>query len=293
MQRRSFSTALALAGLGCTGWLQATEKPGSAAERRWQQLEQGVHGRLGVAVLDTATGATWGHRQDERFPMCSTFKWLAASLVLSRVDAGQEQLSRVVRYGPGPLLPWSPVTEKHVAEGMSIGALCEAAVSLSDNTAGNLLLAQSGGPEALTAHARSLGDTQTRLDRVEPHLNEGTPGDPRDTTTPAAMVMAMRSAALGTALSPASRDLLVRWLRGTQTGRQRLRAGLPPGWALGSKTGTGDLGSTNEVGLVWPPGRPPLVVAAYLTQTAAPLERREATLAGVARQLPVLLRQRG
>jgi beta-lactamase class A len=282
---------MALAGAaGVAGaWpVLATEKPGSGPEQAWRRLEQGVQGRLGVAVLDTASGATWGQRADERFPMCSTFKWLAASLVLSRVDAGQEQLSRLVRYSRDQLVPYSPATEKQVATGMTVGALCEAAVTLSDNTAGNLLLAASGGPEALTAHARTLGDLQTRLDRVEPALNEGTPGDPRDTTTPAAMVAALRSAALGTALRPASREQLVRWLRGTQTGVHRLRAGLPAGWTLGSKTGTGERGSTNEVALVWPPGRAPLVVAVYLTETQAPLPRREAILASVARGLPGL-----
>lgn len=290
MQRRSFSTGLALAGLGSTGWLYATEKPGPTAELAWPQLERAVGGRLGVAVLDTGSGATWGHRQDERFAMCSTFKWLAASLVLSRVDAGQEQLQRLVRFSPGQLVAYSPATRLKVAQGMTVGELCAAAVSLSDNTAANLLVADSGGPAAVTAHARRLGDQQTRMDRTEPDLNEGTPGDPRDTTTPAAMVQALRSAALGTVLSPASRDQLVAWMRATQTGLRRFRAGLPAGWTLGSKTGTGERGTTNEVALVWPPGRPPLVVAAYLTDTRASMERREQTLAAVARGLATLAR---
>lgn len=288
MQRRTFSTSLVVAALGSTRCALALEKPGSSGEEAWRRLEQAVAGRLGVAVLDTGTGNTWGYRQDERFALCSTFKWLAASLVLSRVDAGQEQLQRLVRFDAGQLVANSPTTRQKVAQGMTVGELCEAAVTLSDNTAGNLLVAASGGPPAVTAHARSLGDAQTRLDRIEPGLNEGTPGDPRDTTTPGAMVQALRSAALGNALSPASRQQLVTWLRATQTGVHRFRAGLPAGWTLGSKTGTGERGTTNEVALVWPPGRPPLVVAAYLTQTRASMERREQTLAAVARGLPAL-----
>jgi beta-lactamase class A len=260
--------------------------PSSSREAApWPTLEAAAAGRLGVAVLDTATGQLAGHRLDERFPMCSTFKWLAAACVLQRVDAGHEQLERRVRFGREVLVPHSPVTAQHTGEGMTLAALCEATITVSDNAAGNLLLQSFGGPEALTRYARTLGDSATRLDRWEPELNEATPGDPRDTTTPRAMATALHATLVGDALSARSRARLTRWMEATRTNTKRLRAGLPPGWRLGSKTGTGDRGTTNDVGVYWPPGRPPLVVAAYLTETEAPLETRQGALAGVARQV--------
>jgi len=277
-RRRFLQQPLALAALGLGGpvWAQAQEN-------LWAGIERDVGGRLGVAVLDTADGGLRGHRLDERFPMCSTFKWLAAACVLSRVDTGQERLERRIRYGRDVLLAHSPVTEQHVSDGMTVAELCEAAITVSDNAAGNLLLQSVGGPAGLTRYLRTLPDTATRLDRREPALNEATPGDPRDTTTPRAMAQDLRAALLGDALKPASREQLVRWMEATRTNTRRLRAELPEGWRLGSKTGTGERGSTNDVGVFWPPGRAPIVVAVYLTATRAPEEARNGAIARVAR----------
>lgn len=284
MQRRDFG-ALAAAALLSGFAARAGARPSANLGRSpWTAIERAAGGRLGVAVLDTATGRLEGHRLDERFPMCSTFKWLAAACVLARVDAGQERLDRRVAYGREALIAHSPVTERHVGGGMTVGALCEATVTVSDNAAGNLLLDSFGGPAALTAFARTLGDTTTRLDRMEPKLNESLPGDPRDTTTPRGMAGSLRAAVLGDALSAASREQLVQWLQATQTNGARLGAELPAGWRLGSKTGTGERGSTNDVGVFWPPGaRAPVVVAAYLTETTAPMAQRNAAIAAVAR----------
>jgi beta-lactamase class A len=243
-------------------------------------------GRLGVGVLETLTGARAGHRADERFPMCSTFKLLAAAAILGRVDAGSERLDRRIRFEASAVVVNSPVTKDRVGgPGMSIAEICEAAMIVSDNTAGNLLLAGLGGPAGLTAYARSLGDTVTRLDRIEPHLNEATPGDPRDTTTPAAMLSNLRTLVLGTVLSAKSREQLTAWLLGNKTGGTRLRAGLPDGWRVGDKTGSGENGTTNDVGVVWPPERAPIIVSIYLTQTLATGEQRNATLAAVGRAI--------
>ncbi len=270
----------------------AIARPGLAAQsirltssisRSMVALESRSGGRLGVAALDTRTGAAFGHRPDERFPMCSTFKALAAGLVLSRVDRGLERLDRRVAYGKAALLPTSPVTEKHVGAGMTIGELCAAAVTRSDNAAANLLLDSFGGPPALTAFLRTLGDPVTRLDRREPELNEARPSDPRDTTSPQAMLGSVRALALGTALSPASRQRLVDWLVANQTGGRRLRAGLPPGWRVGDKTGSDGRTTTNDVAVIWPPGRPPLLIVAYLTGAAVDDDARNATIAEVAR----------
>jgi beta-lactamase class A len=246
-------------------------------------LERRHGGRLGVAVADTATGKSFAYRGDERFALCSTFKFLAAAFVLARVDRKEDKLSRRVAYTKSDLVTYSPITGKHVADGLTIGALCEAAVTLSDNTAGNLLLDSFGGPAALTAYLRSLGDSVTRLDRREPTLNENRPGDPRDTTTPLAMLQTMRKLVLGTALSAASRAQLVTWLVACKTGHQRLRAGVPEDWRVGDKTGGGGNNATNDVAFFWPPGRAPIVVAAYYTGANASPAERNAVLAEIGR----------
>lgn len=248
------------------------------------EIEARSGGRLGAAVLDTASGELTGRRLDERFPMCSTFKTLAAAAVLVRVDDGQERLDRRIVFAREALVPYSPVTEPRVGgAGMSLAELCEAAVTRSDNTAGNLLLQALGGPAGLTAHLRALGDGVTRLDRTEPTLNEAVPGDPRDTTSPAAMVRTLSRLTLGSALSQPSRDRLTGWLLDNRTGGARLRAGLPPGWRIGEKTGSGERGTTNDAGVVWPPDGAPQVVAVYLTGSDRPMAEREAVIAAVAK----------
>jgi beta-lactamase class A len=246
------------------------------------ELESG--GRLGVAVLDTASGTVTGHRVEERFPMCSTFKLLAVAATLAKVDSGKEQLARRIPVKSEDILSYAPVAKQHVgAEGMSVGELCEAAVTLSDNTAANLILTSLGGPSAVTQYARLLGDQFTRLDRIEPELNEATPGDVRDTTTPAAMAGNLKALTTGEALSPASRDQLVAWLVGCKTGDARLRAGLPKTWKVGDKTGSGSHGSSNDVAVIWPASRTPLMIAAYLTETSADGDRRNAIHAAIGR----------
>jgi beta-lactamase class A len=181
-------------------------------------------------------------------------------------------------------LSYAPIAKQHVnGDGLSIGELCEAAVTVSDNTAANLILQSLGGPSALTRYARSLGDEYTRLDRIEPDLNEAAPDDPRDTTTPAAMAKNLMVLATGAALSAASRDQLIAWLLACKTGDAKLRAGLPKAWRIGDKTGAGGHGSSNDVAVVWPLNRAPLLIAAYLTGTEASDDRRNATHAGVAR----------
>jgi beta-lactamase class A len=288
MKRREFARGLAMAGFALSplaGWAAPRSTQGSGDdETLWRAIEAEVGGRFGVAVLDTGSGHIAGHRLDERFPMCSTFKWVAAAQVLQRVDAGQEQLQRRIRFGREVLLSHSPVTEQRVGgDGMTLAELCAATITLSDNAAGNLILESFGGPAALTRYVRGLGDAVTRLDRNEPTLNESVPGDPRDTTSPRAMAGLLRKLLLGDALSAASRAQLRRWMEATETSDRRLRAGLPAGWHLASKTGTGPGGSTNDVGVYWPPDeRPSLVVAVYQTGSTAPLAPLEAGIARVA-----------
>jgi beta-lactamase class A len=249
------------------------------------RIEATRGGRLGVAVLDTGNGQQAGHRQEERFALCSTFKLLAAAAVLARADAGQVRMDQRIRYTRQELVEYSPTTEKHVGgNGMTLAGLCEAAMILSDNTAANLLLRDIlESPAGLTAWLRQIGDATTRLDRNEPTLNESVGDDHRDTSSPAAMVATLRKLALGDALSPGSRTQLVGWLRGNLTGDKRLKARLPGGWQAGEKTGTyNGTRTSNDVGLLWPPnGAAPILVAAYLTEGAADGNIRDAALADV------------
>lgn len=287
-RRQAFLALAALPVLASAGRTQAaaTARLTSGISRGINALEVRSGGRLGVAVLDTATGKTFGHRADERFIMCSTFKALIAGFVLRRVDQGQERLDRRIQYGKGVLMGNSPATKKHVADGMTVGQLCEATITLSDNAAANLLLDTFGGPAALTGFIRTLGDVVTSADDYEPGINFGKAGWATNTTSPNAMLATLKTLTLGTALSPASRKQLVAWLVANQTGDRRLRAGLPAGWKVGDKTGSGGdekKGTTNDIAVIWPPGRPPLLITAYLTDSTLDSAGRNAVIAEVAR----------
>lgn len=257
----------------------------------WAEIERRHGGRLGIAMLDTGSGKRAGHRADERFLLCSTFKLLLAAAVLARVDRGQEQLDRRLVFGKDALLEYAPVTRLHVgAPGMSIAELCQAAITVSDNTAANVLLAHLGGPSVVTAYARQLGDTVTRLDRIEPELNRPTAEGLSDTTTPAAMLGDVQKLTLGTALSDASRKQLLDWLYQTSTGKMLLRAGVPSDWRIGEKTGSG-VTQRNDVAIMWPPHRKPLLVAAYYENAQASDDQRAAVLAEAGRVMATCLRQ--
>jgi beta-lactamase class A len=247
-------------------------------------IEARVGGRLGVAAMDLGSGARLAHRADERFPMCSTFKAMAVAALLARVDHGALSLAEFVRYGEADLLSYAPVSRAHVKEGgLPLRDLCAAAIELSDNTAANLILARIGGPAGWTAFVRGLGDATSRLDRNEPTLNTSIPGDPRDTTTPAAMLGDLRKVVLGDALSPASRQRLQAWMLAAQTGDKRLRAGLPRAWRVGDKTGAGDHASTNDIAVVWTPSAPILIACYFTGAEAAAPAAREAAIADVGR----------
>jgi beta-lactamase class A len=253
-----------------------------AMTRRLAAIEAASNGRLGVAIADMGSGSLLGYRAAERFPLCSVYKLLAAAAVLALVDAGKADLNHRIFYGRQAILSGSPVTLKHIGgKGLSLAHLCDAAVTRSDNTAGNLLLSYLGGPAALTGYIRSIGDSATELDRGEPDVNQAIPGDSRDTTVPAAMLSDLLALLVGNKLSAPSRAQLMAWVRGCKTGAGRLEAGLPKGWHIGDKTGSGGYGTTNDVGIVWPPTGAPILVAAFLTSTTVPPARRNAALAAV------------
>lgn len=261
----------------------ATTADTDDTRRRLAELERRNGGRLGVAILDTGSERRILYRADERFMMCSTFKLLLVGATLARVDHGVERLDRRVVFGQEAILSYAPVTSRHVgAPGMTVAELCQAAIAVSDNTAANQLLASLGGPAAVTAYVRQLGDSITRLDHIEPELNVPSADHVSDTTTPNAMLGDLRALALGNALSDSSRKQLIEWLCETTTSKDLLRAGLPAGWRVGDKTGRG-YGATNDVAVIWPPQRKPLLVATYYAGPTADAERPTALFAEVGR----------
>ncbi len=257
-------------------------------------LEQHSGGRLGVAVLDAQGKPRLVHRGGERFPFCSTVKVLIAGAVLAQADAGTLRLEERVAFGAEDLLAHAPVCRGRLAQGgMSLAELCEAALGVSDNTAANLLLARLGGPAAVTAFARAIGDGETRLDRREPELNEARPGDPRDTTTPEAMAATLRRLLEGPALRKASRARLAAWMAASTTGARRLRAGFPSGWGVKDRSGSGDQGTTNDIAVVTVPDGTPLYVAVYLTGARVDAAARERVIAGAGRIVAAWWRMEG
>jgi beta-lactamase class A len=266
--------------------LLAVNVPGARSDAANQiaTIETRLGGRMGVSALDTGTGKRLDYRPEERFPMCSTFKFLAAAAVLKRVDEKQEQLDRFVSYDAKDILEYAPVTKAHLKEGgMTLGALCEGAIEQSDNTAGNLLLDAVGGPAGVTNFARGLGDQVTQLDRKEPELNSAIPGDDRDTTTPGSMLADMTRILTGDVLSPSSRRQLEDWLRGNKTGAAMIRAGVPTNWIIGDKTGRGANGATNDIAIMRPPDRAPVLLAIYFVGSTASADDRAAGIAEAAK----------
>jgi beta-lactamase class A len=247
--------------------------------------EKASGGRLGVAVLDVATGAAFSHRGDERFPMCSTFKLALVAAILHRADHNLENLERRIAVSEAGILGTSPFTKTRAGAEATIKELCRATIIFSDNTAANLLLPAIGGPQGLTEALRQFGDEVTRLDRNEPTMSSSTPGDPRDTTTPVAMANLVRRFLFSDLLREESRKRLETWLLGAETGLHRIRAGVPASWRVADKTGSGNYGTTNDVAVLWPPGKTPLIVASYLTQSDRPAAERDATHAAIARAI--------
>tara|TARA_B100000405_G_scaffold84303_1_gene58343 strand:+ start:240 stop:1109 length:870 start_codon:yes stop_codon:yes gene_type:complete len=250
-----------------------------------QEIESRLNARVGIAVSDQETGRAWRYHADQRFPLASTFKVLACGALLHKVDAGDDRLDRMIDYGEADLVTYSPATGEHVDTGMTLGALCEAAITLSDNTAANLVLDAIDGPAGLTRFLRGSGDNVTRLDRREPALNEATPGDPRDTTTPDAILETLRELLFGDTLTEPSRRQLLQWMKGDQVADALLRAGIPDDWTIGDKTGAGGHGSRAIIAVMWPPQRGPILAAIYITETDATLEQRNAAIADIGRAL--------
>jgi beta-lactamase class A len=258
------------------------------------ELEATTGARVGFAVVHEASAMEIEHRSNELFPICSTFKLLAVAAILQRADRGEEKLDRFVHYDQTDLLEYAPVTKQHVAEGgMRLGALCEAAIEQSDNTAGNLLLQAIGGPAGVTKFARSLEDKTTQLDRMEPELNNVKPGDVRDSTSPAAMCNDLVRILTTNLLSEKSRELLQNWLLKNETGPTLIRAGVPKDWRVGDKTGRSGQGEVNDVAVLYPPNGARIFIAIYAAAPSLSDEKRSELIANVTREVVTILRPAG
>lgn len=254
---------------------------GSGEDPAVRELERVYDVTLGVSATNLATGARLAHRAGDRFPILSVFKSVAAAAVLRDLD--EARLDHRVWYPPADIVLNSPITAEHVDTGMTVAELCDAAIRFSDNAAGNLLLREIGGPRGLTAFARSVGDRATRLDRWEIELNSAEPGDPRDTSTPAALARTFAGLLVGDLLRPADRRRLRNWMLANTTSGPRFRDALPDGWRLADKTGAGDYGTNNDAGVAWNPAGEPIVIVAMSRRTERDAERVDPALADVAR----------
>jgi beta-lactamase class A len=275
----ALSRRQALIGLGTLPLLGIVESAHAVdpPAQRIAALEKKIGGRVGIYLRDITGRVLVAHRAGERFPMCSTFKFLLAAAALKRVDQGQMTLDQVLNYSEADLLSYAPVTKANVAKGgLPLAELCAAAVTVSDNTAANVILRALGGPQGFTAFVRSIGDQDTRLDRIEPELNSAIPGDPRDTTTPQAIGEDLSRLLSGSALAPASQQMLENWMIASKTGLKRLRAGLPNGWIIGDKTGSGANNTANVIAIIRPKDRATLFASVYLTGSAAPADELDA-----------------
>lgn len=282
----AFVTILALTG--CSGPESASSAGTLDAREEFSRLERDFDARLGVYAVDTATGREVAYRADERFAHASTFKALAAGELLRRNSL--EELDRTITYSRDDLVTYSPITEKHVDSGMPLREVIAAALRHSDNTAGNLLLRELGGPDGFTAALRRIGDTTTRADRFETDLNETAPGDPRDTSTPRALATSLRAYAVDDVLPADKRAVLNEMLRTNTTGDALIRASAPAGWQVGDKTGAASHGTRNDIAVVWPPERAPIVLAVLSDREAEDADYEDALIARAAAVVFELLR---
>jgi beta-lactamase class A len=266
---------LMLLGAAVPASVEASDRETIAAAKR---VEQKLGMRVGLSVIDTGSGAVVAYRDDERFAMASTFKSLACAAALAGGDAVLDQTTRITK---ADLRPHSPVTEKRVGTTLSTRELCEITLRTSDNAAANAILKALGGPAEVTGFLRGIGDATTRLDRYEPEVNEATPGDPRDTTTPQAMAQTLERLLVGDALAPAARDQLDAWMSANAVAGGLLRAKLPKGWQIADRSGAGGHGTRGVIAVVRPPNGAPLVIAIYMDGRKHPLKTRDAAIAEI------------
>lgn len=244
-------------------------------------IEQQTSSRIGVSVWDTQTDERWDYRGDERFPLMSTFKTLACATMLSDMDSGKLSKNATAKVDERAIVVWSPVMDKLAGQNTRVEHACEAAMLMSDNTAANLVLNEIGGPKAVTMFLRTIGDKATRLDRLEPRLNEATPGDNRDTTTPNAIVNTLRTLIEGETLSYESRVQLKIWMQDNKVSDSLMRSVLPTGWSIADRSGAGGHGSRGINAIIWKENHRPVYISIYVTETELSLQARDQLIAQI------------
>lgn len=283
--RYSLLLTMIVSGFVSTGFASAQQQTSpTSIHKDLAELEASSIGRIGVFVINTADDTHLEYRAKEHFPLQSTFKVIGVAAILKKSMSDSNLLQQKMTYTKQDLVDWSPMTEKHLASGMSISDLCAATIMYSDNTAINLLMKKLGGLSAVTTFARSMGDDTFQLDNWEPKLNSN-PNDLRDTSTPEAMANSLRQLTLGNVLASPQREQLLSWLKANTTGDSRIRAGVPKGWIVGDKTGTGgSYGVTNDIAILWPPKAPPIIMAIYFyTKDKNDTKHHDDVIASVAR----------
>ncbi len=262
------STTVSLAFAASNSSMPLISESGTTYQTKFAQLESSVNGRLGIMAINTANNQQLEYRGNELFPFCSTGKVMVVGAILKASESNPQLMLRQLHYSKQDTESsgYAPISGQHIKDGMSVSALSQAAIAYSDNGAMNQLLQLLGGPQAVTSYARSMGDDKFNLVRSEPQLNSAIPGDIRDTTTPTAMAASLQKLVLESSLMLPQQQLLQQWLKGNTTGDKRIRAGVPQGWIVGDKTGTGDYGTTNDIAVIWPPHAKPIVIVIYFTQ---------------------------
>nr|WP_198552739.1 class A beta-lactamase [Psychromonas sp. Urea-02u-13] len=250
-----------------------------------KSVEKKLGARIGVAVYDTQSKALWSYKGDTRFPLMSTFKTLACAKLLADAESGIVDINSTTMIDADSLITWSPVTEKRVGETMSLKQACTATMVMSDNTAANIVLAGIDGPSGLTKFMRAIGDDVTRLDRIEPYLGEAIDGDPRDSSTPNAMVASLNRLLFAGVLSTEGKVQLKQWMMDNKVSDALLRSVLPQGWSIADRSGAGGYGSRGITAVVWSEQRPALIISIYLTQTTASFAQRNDTIATIGKHI--------
>lgn len=253
--------------------------------KKIKEVESELGARVGVSIVDTTSNNLWNYEGDTRFPLMSTFKTLACAKLLFDVEKGKQSLDTSVVITSNSLINWSPVTEKLVGQSYSLKQACSAAMTMSDNTAANIILAGINGPKSLTKFMQSIGDNVTRLDRIEPELNEALEGDKRDTTTPNAMVKSLHKLLFGDVLSQPSKTQLTQWMIDSKVTDSLLRSVLPNSWLIADKSGSGGFGSRGITAVVWPQSGSPIIISIYLAQTKATFTQRNKAIADIGKEI--------
>jgi beta-lactamase class A len=257
------------------------------SDKLFRNLEQQYHRRIGISAIDKNNHFLITFNAYTPFPMCSTAKVMTVAGILKTSMSEKNLLAKPIIFTKQSLdaAGFTPITEKYLTTGMSIGQLCKAAIAYSDNAAMNLLMQELGGPKAVTQFARSMGDEHFNLVRWEPELNSAIPGDLRDATTPFSMMSSLDKLVLGHVLEAAQKNLLRQWLINNTTGNLKIRATVPNNWIVADKTGAGAYATSNDIAIIWPPHCKPLVMTIYTTGTKAQLAEQPQLIKKIAQQV--------